>query len=155
VQIKLPKSLIKYAAITALVGIGAYVYLDDHEAPRLEGFVFESTGTPGTYAYSGAITDARGTSWAEFTCIEDSDTKLVVHLAMSGAQRHSSSFGILGRSPQWTGSWKGTSYELEFSGRAVFPPGSDPVSCRWQVELKDNVGNRATNLLQEQQIPAN
>lgn len=147
------KTLIRYA-IFAAVATGLYLlYTDDHEAPVLTGFSFEKSDESGlNYEFSGAISDARGVSKAEFYCQDGGATKLVVVVAMSGADRNKTSFGILSRSPVWSGNWKGTSYDLDFSGRAIFPSDTPEINCQWQGILRDSLGNSRTVELQQTSV---
>ncbi len=143
----LPKkqTLIKYAVISVLLGIGFYFYTDDHDAPTLRGFHFEQRGGfEREYEFGGNLTDARGVSDATFECVTDEETKLVIVVTMSGNDRNKTSFGILSRSPNWAGSWKGTSYDLDFTGRAVFPNSKQDIACSWRANLRDNLGNNVT-----------
>ena len=133
------------------MGLGLYLfYTDDHEAPVLSDFRFEQVDEAGlSFRYSGSISDARGVSKAEFTCLDNGTPRLVIVVAMSGADRNKSSFGFLSRSPVWSGNWKGTSYDLSFSGRAIFPSDTPAISCNWQAQLRDSLGNaRTVSLIQ-------
>ncbi len=137
------KTVIRYTIISLILGAGFYFYTDDHDAPQLTGFAFENTDKPTEYEYSGRLTDARGVSRAQFECLDQGEIKLVIVVAMTGADRNKTSFGILSKSPIWSGSWKGTSYELDFRGRAIFPSQTEPISCIWRGKLRDNLGNEA------------
>ncbi len=137
------RTVVKYTIISLVLGAGFYFYTDDHDAPQLTGFAFENTDKPNEYEYSGRLTDARGVSRAEFECLDQGEIKLVIVVAMTGADRNKTSFGILSKSPIWSGSWKGTSYVLDFGGRAIFPSQTQPISCIWRGKLRDNLGNEA------------
>lgn len=139
------KTVIKYSVISVLLGIGFFIYTDDHDAPVLRGFHFEQReGFEREYEFGGNLTDARGVSDATFECVTGDETKLVIVVTMSGNDRNKTSFGILSRSPNWAGSWKGTSYDLDFTGRAVFPETQQDFDCSWQAVLQDNLGNSVT-----------
>ncbi len=137
------KTVIRYTIISLILGAGFYFYTDDHDAPQLTGFAFENTDKSTEYEYSGRLTDARGVSRAQFECLDQGEIKLVIVVAMTGADRNKTSFGILSKSPIWSGSWKGTSYALDFGGRAIFPSQTEPISCIWRGKLRDNLGNEA------------
>ncbi len=138
------KTVIKYTIISVLLGIGFFIYTDDHDAPVLSNFKFEPrNGSDREYQFSGNLTDARGVSDAVFECMTGDQIKLVMVVTMTGNDRNKTSFGILSRSPNWSGSWKGTSYDLDFTGRATFPAKQADIDCSWQARLRDNLGNEA------------
>lgn len=144
------KTIVKYALIGLAFGLALIFYTDDHDAPRLSDFKFEpSLDNPARYEFSGRLTDARGVASATFECVSQASTKLVIVVSMSGSNRNQTSFGILSRSPNWSGNWRGTSYDLEFSGRADFPSNLEPIDCTWTAKLRDNLGNE--NLVKELQ----
>lgn len=134
------KTLMKYSAITIVSVAGFALYTNDHSAPELESFYFQQGPIEGEYELGGRITDERGVSYAEFECFEGTELKQVIVVAMSGANRNKVSFGVLSRSPNWVGSWKGTSYDLTFSAILRNQPVSQ--NCRWSATLKDNLGNQ-------------
>ena len=139
-----PKTILKYAIIGLLTVIAFWLYTDDHQAPELSGFQFEpSRNDPSRFEYSGRLIDARGVASATFECLSQSNTKLVIVVGMSGSNRNQTSFGILSRSPNWSGNWRGTSYDLVFTGRADFPSNQEPIDCVWNAKLRDNLGNEA------------
>ncbi len=121
-----------------------WLYTDDHEAPQLSGFKFEpSQEHASRFEYSGKLTDARGVASATLECISKTKTELVIVVGMSGVNRNQTSFGIMSRSPNWSGNWRGTSYDLTFQGRADFPNDQIDIDCAWIAKLRDNLGNEA------------
>ncbi|MEY4408920.1 MAG: hypothetical protein RLZ65_938 [Actinomycetota bacterium] len=138
------KTIIKYLVISVLLGIGFFIYTDDHDAPALSDFKFSvSDENPLRFQYSGRLSDARGVASATFECSSESKTELVIVVGMSGVNRNQTSFGILSRSPNWSGNWRGTSYDLTFQGRADFPNDQIDIDCTWIAKLRDNLGNEA------------
>lgn len=136
------KTIIKYSVISILVGVGFFIYTDDHVAPELSDFRFEQReGFEREFEFGGNLKDARGVSDATFQCLSGDEAKLVIVVTMTGSDRNKTSFGILSKSPNWAGSWKGTSYDLDFTGRAVFPDTKQEIDCSWQANLRDNLGN--------------
>jgi hypothetical protein len=138
------KTIVKYLVISVLLGIGFFIYTDDPEAPALSNFKFSvSDENPLRFQYSGRLSDARGVASATFECISETKTELVIVVGMSGVNRNQISFGILSRSPNWSGNWRGTSYDLTFQGRADFPNDQLNINCAWMAKLRDNLGNEA------------
>lgn len=136
------KTILKYSLISALLGIGLFIYTDDHDAPALGDFRFSvSDENPLRFEYSGRLSDDRGVASATFECISETKTELVIVVGMSGVNRNQTSFGILSRSPNWSGNWRGTSYDLTFQGRADFPDDQVDTDCTWIAKLRDNLGN--------------
>jgi hypothetical protein len=146
-QFKISKrQLIKWSAIS-VVAIGAFIiYTSDNDAPVLESVSFSRgemflDGEMGLMEFDGRVTDARGINSVQLHCIESGQTKIMIHLAITGANRNRVSFGLDETTYNWRGSWKGTRYDLSFGGIGRIPPDTQSIACDWYSSLRDELGN--------------
>lgn len=140
--------IIKWGLITVALGGAVAFYLNDHEAPVLESVSFSASelnlaGDTGYLEFSGRVTDSRGISTVQLQCIEDSQVKIMVHLALSGSFRNRVSFGLDETTYNWRGAWKGTRYDLSFKGVGNIPAGTPATNCQWHAKLEDELGNES------------
>lgn len=146
-KITKPK-LIRNLFLVLLLGAGLTFYFSDRTPPELSSFELSrqsvKTSDPAPqFEFSGRLTDERGVTRAELQCLEDGEIKLLIYIAMAGADRNRVSFGEVSGSFGWAGRWSGTAYDLEFEGLGKLPPQIAPISCQWHAKLRDLVGNEA------------
>jgi len=148
VPIRLPSKpkIFGYVALTLAGAIAAGFYFNDFSAPRLDNFstskqVVSVKDPAPQFEFSGQLSDARGVTNAEFQCVEDGETRLLIYLAMAGSDRNRVSFGQVSGSFGWAGRWFGTSYDLRFEGLANLPPNLETTHCEWFAKLGDILGN--------------
>ena len=142
------RSAIKWTAIIGVAALALWLYNNDSEAPKIEAISFSSesfelSGESAELEFSGRITDERGIKTAQLHCIEDSEVAALIHIAISGVNRHLVSFGLDGTSYNWSGNWDGNRYDLSFEARGKIPANAAPISCDWYSLLTDELGNES------------
>lgn len=140
------RQVIKWSVISA-VAIGGFIfYTSDHDAPVLESVSFSADqltlgGEVGLLDFDGRVTDARGINTVQLHCVEDGETVLMIHLAITGGNRNRVSFGFDDTTYNWRGAWNGTRYDLSFGGVGRIPVETPELSCDWYANLRDELGN--------------
>jgi hypothetical protein len=74
-------------------------------------------------------------------------SEFVIVVATSGINKYRVAFGKTSSSPNWIGRWEGTRQRIEFEGAAEVPLDTKSLTCEWQVNLKDSLGNEITTPL--------
>ena len=146
-QFKISKrQIIKWSAISSVIIGGLLFYTSDHEPPVLESVSFSAEelalgGEVGLLNFDGRVTDARGINTVQLHCVEDGETVLMIHLAITGGNRNRVSFGFDDTTYNWRGAWNGTRYDLSFGGVGRIPPETEAMACDWYSSLRDELGN--------------
>ena len=140
------RQALKWGAIGLVVSFGTFFYMSDHEAPELEEISFSTSrmtldGQVGLLGFEGRVTDARGINTVQLHCMDRNQTRIMIHLAITGGNRNRVSFGLDDTTYNWRGSWSGTRYDLSFSGLGRIPIGTPELDCDWFASLKDELGN--------------
>ena len=142
------RSGIRYLIAGLAIWIAIAIYTGETDAPALERFEVSNQeidlAIDNTLEFSGVITDERGVSSATLDCMSGEKSEFVIVVATSGINKYRVAFGKTSSSPNWIGRWEGTKQRIEFEGIAEVPNDTKDLSCQWQVNLKDSLGNEIT-----------
>jgi hypothetical protein len=142
------RSGIRYLIAGVVIWLAIAIYTGETDAPTLESFAISNEeidlSVANTFEFSGVITDERGISSATLDCLAGEKSEFVIVVATSGINKYRVAFGKTASSPNWIGRWEGTKQRIQFEGLADVPLDTQDLTCQWQANLKDSLGNEIT-----------
>ena len=142
------RSSIRYLTAGILIWIAIAIYTGESDAPVLESFEVSNKNLDlakgNSFEFSGVISDERGIANATLDCLSGDKSEFVIVVATSGINKYRVAFGKTSSSPNWIGRWEGTKQLIKFEGLAEVPMYTQDLTCEWQANLVDSLGNEIT-----------